>query len=208
MTLFFVIITSLISIIAFNNSTLFNKLLLNPYQVFHRKEYYRIISHGFIHADWIHLIVNMIVLYSFGIAIEGFFEQLTFNGLMHFPQLWFTGLYIAGIIFAALPTVYKQKNNWNYNCVGASGAVSAVLFCEIFFAPFGKLYLYAIIPLPGIVFGILYLLYSQYMSRKSNDNINHDAHFAGAAFGFLFPIIINYKFIDIFINQILSLIHK
>lgn len=205
MTWIFLASTILISILAFNNRDLFSKLQLNPYQVYHRKEYYRIISHGFIHADWMHLFVNMFVLYSFGTAMESYFNQLSNEGLMNYPKLWYTLLYLAGIIVSSLTTIYKQKDNALYNCVGASGAVSAVLFCTIFFAPLSKLGVYFIIPMPGIVFGILYLIYSQYMSKKDVDNINHDAHFVGAIFGFIFPLFINYHwFFDIFLYQLIN----
>jgi len=205
MTIIFLAITAIISIAAFNSNDLFSKLLLNPYQVVHKKEYYRVISHGFIHADWMHLLVNMFVLYQFGIVIENYFDQLTSEHMMSYPRFWFTFLYLTAIIVSSLLTIYKQRNNVLYNCVGASGAVSAILFCAIFFSPLSKLGIYFVIPVPGIVFGILYLIYSQYMSNKSTDNINHDAHFVGAVFGFLFPILINYQwFFDIFLYQLLN----
>lgn len=205
MTYVFLVFTAIISIWAFNNQDVFTKLMLNPYQVYNHKEYYRVFSHGFIHSDWMHLIVNMFVLYSFGTALEQIFDSLASEGLMQFPHLWYTGLYLIGIILSSSTTIYKHRNNSLYNCVGASGAVSAVLFCTIFFAPMQKLGIYFVIPMPGIIFGILYLGYSQYMSRKNIDNINHDAHFLGALFGFLFPLIINYHwFYDIFIYQLFN----
>lgn len=203
-TLIIIVITSGISVISFNNSSLFGKLMLNPYQVIHRKEYYRVISHAFVHADWLHLIVNMIVLYSFGTAIENHFRFLEMKEEMQNPIIWYAALYTIGIIISSIPSILKHKNNWNYNSVGASGAVSAVLFCCIFFYPTENVKLYAAIPIPSIIFGVLYLVYSQYMSKKSNDNINHDAHITGALFGFTFPIIIDYHYIQDFINQILS----
>lgn len=202
MTLFIVVVTAFISIMAFNNTSVFRKLLLNPYLVNSERQYYRLLTHGFIHADWLHLIVNMFVLYSFGNAIESQFDYLAYKGYMIYPKVWFLLLYILGIVFASLPTLYKRRNDSSYNCVGASGAVSAVVFCHIFFAPFQKIYFYLAIPLPGIVFGIAYLIYSQYMSKREMDNINHDAHFTGAVFGFLFPLFIDYHLIDYFIIQI------
>ena len=190
MTIVFIIITSIVSVLAFNNEYLFSKLQFNPYRVYHRKEYYRLISHGFVHADWMHLIINMIVLYSFGTAVEMFFGQKEAEGLMHFSNIWYIMLYLTGIVISSLLTLAKQKDNPYYNAVGASGAVSAVTFCAIFFAPYSQLLVYGIIPIPGIVFGILFLVFSQYMSRRGSDNINHDAHFVGAIFGLLFPLII------------------
>jgi membrane associated rhomboid family serine protease len=203
MTLVFIIITCIISVLAFNNDHLFLKMQFNPYQVYHRKQYYRLISHGFIHADWMHLIVNMIVLYSFGTAVETYLGRYEMRGDIQFSKVWFTILYLVGIVISSLLTLKKQKDNPSYNAVGASGAVSAVTFCAIFFAPYSELLLYAFIPIPGIVFGILYLVFSQYMSRRGNDNINHDAHFVGAVFGFLFPLIIKFQFIHIFLDQVL-----
>lgn len=203
MTIVFIIITCIVSVLAFSNRELFARLQFNPYQVYHRKEYYRLVSHGFVHADWMHLIVNMIVLYSFGSAVERYFGQLEGEGLMNHGNVWFTFMYVAAIIFSSVTTLKKYKDNIMYNSVGASGAVSAVLFCSIFFNPWATLSLYFFIPLPAIIFGVGYLIYSQYMSKKNVDNINHDAHFIGAVFGFLFPLLIKFSFIYIFINQLL-----
>ena len=204
MTFVFIIITCIVSILSFNNEQLFSKLQFNPYQVYHRKEYYRLISHGFVHADWMHLLVNMFVLYSFGTAVESYFGQLEAAGMMQYGKAWFAFMYLAAIIFASVTTLKKHKDDIFYNSVGASGAVSAVLFCSIFFNPWAKLGLYFVIPVPAIIFGAGYLIYSQYMSKRGTDNINHDAHFIGAVFGFLFPLLIKVSFISIFINQLLG----
>lgn len=204
MTIFIIIVTSLISIMAFGNRELFEKLQLNPYKVYHKKEWYRIISHGFLHADWVHLIINMIVLLSFGSAVENIFKQLAANGIIQSPVLVFVLLYFISMIAATLTSVVKQKNNAWYNSVGASGAVSAVIFTSIFFQPLARLYLYAVIPIPGIVFGVLYLGYSHYMSKKGGDNINHDAHFIGAVVGFIFPLFIDPSLIHVFLNQLFN----
>jgi len=204
MTIFIIIVTSLISIVAFGNRELFEKLQLNPYKVYHKKEWYRLISHGFLHADWVHLIINMIVLLSFGSAVENIFKQLAANGIIKSPVLVFVLLYFISMISATLTSVVKQKNNAWYNSVGASGAVSAIIFTSIFFQPLARLYLYAVIPIPGIVFGVLYLGYSHYMSKKGGDNINHDAHFIGAVVGFIFPLFIDPSLIHIFLNQLFN----
>jgi membrane associated rhomboid family serine protease len=203
MTFLIVFITSLISIAAFYSPSMMSKLEFNPYQVWHRKEWYRIITHGFLHADWLHLIINMMVLLSFGYAIESIFKNLQVDGIIGNYKLYYGFLYFGGIIVSSLTTLYKQKDNFLYNAVGASGAVSAVIFTSIFFAPWNKLYLYAFIPIPGIIFGVLYLWYCSYMSKKSVDNINHDAHFLGAIFGFIFPLFMDLKLINYFISQLL-----
>lgn len=197
MTLFIIVITVIITVIAFNSEEVMSKLMLNPYQVFQKKEWFRIITHGFLHADWTHLIINMIVLYSFGTNVWYKFQQLSMSGYIDSPALAFSLLYFGGIIISSLITVIRQRKNRWYNSVGASGAVSAVVFTSIFFSPLDRVYFFAIIPIPGIVFAILYLVYSSYMSRKNKDNINHDAHFLGAVYGFAFPILID---LDLFSN--------
>lgn len=204
MTILLIVITSIISIAAFNRRELFDKLQLNPYAVWHKKEWYRIISHGFLHADWVHLFINMFVLFSFGNAVENIFKQLAVEGIIKSPTLTYVLLYFASMIFATLTTIKKQKDNSRYNSIGASGAVSAVVFTSIFFQPLAKLYFYAVIPIPGIVFGVLYLGYSQYMSRRGSDNINHDAHFIGAVFGLLFPVVLEPKLIYVFLGQLFN----
>jgi len=205
MTILLIVITSAISILAFNNRDISDKLQLNPYAVVHKKEWHRILSHGFIHADWVHLFINMFVLYSFGSAVESIFDQLAAEGIIKSSVLSFVILYFVSMIFATVTSIKNHKDDPWYNSVGASGAVSAVVFTSIFFQPLGKLYFYAVIPIPGIVFGVLYLAYSQYMSKKSKDNINHDAHFIGAVFGFLFPLILEPKLINVFLGQLFNI---
>ena len=204
MTILLIVITSLISVISFNRRELFDKLQLNPYAVYHKKEWSRIISHGLLHADWVHLFINMFVLFSFGSSVENIFKQLAASGVIKSPTLSYVLLYFISMIFATLTTIKKQKDNHWYNSVGASGAVSAVVFTSIFFQPLAKLYFYAVIPIPGIVFGVLYLAYSHYMSKRGGDNINHDAHFIGAVFGFLFPLILDPKLINVFLGQLFN----
>jgi membrane associated rhomboid family serine protease len=202
MTFFFIGITVLISIMAVNQPEVFSKLQLNPYQVYHRKEWYRLITHGFVHVDWMHLIVNMYVLYAFGQHVENLFSNLQDSGYLKYYQLWYSGFYVSAIVMSSLLSVARHKDNYLYNSVGASGAVSAVLFFFIFFAPYSKLSLFFLVPIPGILFGVAYLIYSQYMSRKGGDNINHDAHFIGAVYGFVFPLIIKFSLITYFIQEI------
>ncbi len=192
-TVLLITITSFISYYAFSNRRLFHKFMFNAYQVHHRKEWYRLFSHGFIHANWEHLIVNMLVFYSFGQALEMYFRL--FLGSSTF---YFLFLYIGAIVVSSSYSLVKQKDNYAYNAVGASGAVSAVTFACVFFAPMQKIYLFMLIPIPGIVFAALYLGYSYYMSKKNQDNIGHDAHFYGAIFGFFFPLLFNPSLIHVF----------
>ena len=202
MTLIIVIITSAISVIAFSNRTLFVRFQFNPYQVYHRKEWYRILTHGVLHADWAHLIINMFVLFSFGEVIENAFHFMAARTWMKFPMLWYVFFYLLALVISSLTTLRKHKDDVWYNSVGASGAVSAVLFCSIFFYPQMTLLFMGVIPIKAYIFGPLYLLYSYYAARKAGDNINHDAHLLGAVFGFLFPMIIDIQLIKVFLGMI------
>jgi len=201
-TTIIILITVAISIYLFRKPSLFARFQLSPFFVVHRHEWFRLITHGFIHADWVHLSVNMIVLYSFGTVVENLFNDLAYDGLIRYPKLLFLIMYLSSIVISSLVTVFKEKDNISYSSVGASGAISTVVFSAIFFFPVQKIYFYAVIPMPGIIFGVLYLLYSQYMSIKNKDNINHDAHFVGAIYGLAFPLFMDPGLFDHFINQI------
>ena len=155
--------------------------------------------HAFLHANWTHLIVNMLVLYSFGTVCERYFQQ--FFGAYWIP--YFLILYVGAILVSPLYALIKHRKDYLYNAVGASGAVSAVVFAAIFFDPWNKIYFFAMIPMPGIVFAALYLIYSWMMSRRSKDNIAHDTHFFGAIFGFLLPILLNPDLLTFFIRRLL-----
>ena len=185
-TLILILIIALTSVFAFKQKDIMAQLQFNAYQIYHRHQYYRILTHAFIHANWEHLIVNMIVLYSFGTAVEHYFEMYFGSAGSYYYVILFFG----SVIFSSLLSLYKQKDNRYYNAIGASGAVSAVLFTAIFFNPWSNIYFFGILPIPGIIFGGLYLYYSYYMSTKKSDNIGHDAHFLGAVFGFFFPVIL------------------
>ena len=194
------IITIITSIIGFRDDNFFYKLQLNPYRLVHNKEYHRLFTHALLHADWAHLIINIIVFISFG---EGLLQYFTFY-FGSSASLIFVLLYILAVATSSFYSIYQNKNNPNYNAIGASGAVSAVVFANIFFNPWHKIGLYGVIPIPGILFALLYLGYSYYMSKKSYDNIGHEAHFYGALVGFLFPILLKPELFQLFINQIFS----
>lgn len=206
MTIIILAVTSVISIACFYNRTLFEKFQFNPYLVYHNRQYYRLISHAFVHADWLHLFVNMFVLYSFGQAFEYFLIQLKYDDVLHFhPAVYYIAMYVSSIVISSIITLKKYRDDPYYNAVGASGAVSSVLFVCIFFDPWMKLGLLLIIPMPGIIFGVLYLFYSQYMSRRGGDIYNHDAHFLGALYGFTFPIIVEPRLFYQFISQLMNI---
>jgi membrane associated rhomboid family serine protease len=204
MTIILIILTCLISILAFNNHELFSRFQFNAYQIFHRKEWYRLISHGFIHANWWHLFVNMFVLYFFGSNSEAYLKSLAFNGIIRYPTLIYLVLYLLSMVFASSISLFKHKDDIWYNSVGASGAVSALLFFSIFFDPWQTIGVY-FIPMPGIIFAVLYVIYSHYMSRRGGDNIAHEAHLLGAIFGFVFPLFLNFELYKVFVNQLLAL---
>lgn len=204
MTYILIAFTALISIPAFNNQNWFLKLQFNPYQVYYRREFYRLLTHGFLHANWTHLIINMLVLFFFGPHVESTLKSILGPEIQQWHRLIYLLFYFAAIIIASLISLFRHKDDIWYNAVGASGAVSAVIFFFIFFNPWEMLYFYGILPVPGIIMGALYLIYSQVMSRRGTDNVNHDAHFVGALFGFLFPLIINYRLIGYFVEQLLS----
>ena len=186
-TILIIAITAIVSIIAFGNRELFRRLAFNAYDIKHFKNSYRFLSYAVIHADWIHLLINMMVLYSFGRVTESYYE-------MYFGMkgiLYYVLLYIGGTALSTLPSYGKHKDNYSYTAVGASGAVSAVLFASIVFVPLGKITIFPIpIGIPAIIFGPLFLIYSAYMNKKNIDNVGHDAHFWGAIFGFVFTIVL------------------
>ncbi|WP_026996384.1 rhomboid family intramembrane serine protease [Flectobacillus major] len=199
LTVILIAITVGISLFAFRNYDFLGKLIMNPYQITRNKEYWRFLTSGFIHADYGHLFFNMFTLYSFGQFMEYVFQQT--SGEM--GQIYFLILYLGGIIVSDMPTYFKNKNNYHYNSLGASGGVSSVLFAAILFGPTQTLQIYAILPVPAVLFAVLYTWYSIYMSRRNMDNVNHSAHLYGALYGVIFTTLVYPKVWSIFISQIL-----
>jgi membrane associated rhomboid family serine protease len=192
-TLIIIIVTALISISAFNNGRIYNDLIMYPPAI-NRGQYYRLLTSGFIHADFMHLIFNMLTLWFFGKVLE---ERY----FMYFGKFTFLIFYLAAITLSDLPSYIKHKNNSSYASLGASGGVSAILFAYIILAPWSTIYLF-FLPVPAIVFGVVYLVYSQYMARKGGDNINHDAHFWGAVIGVAGVLLLDKEAIPRFIQLI------
>jgi membrane associated rhomboid family serine protease len=198
-TLIIILVTVGISVWAWNDYAVMDRWIMNPYRISNRGEYYRLLTSGFLHADWSHLLFNMISLYVFG----GFIEQV-FNLLFGSNgALYLIGFYLIGIVVSDIPTFLKHRNSSNYNSLGASGGVSAILFAAILFAPLQKIYLFFIpIGIPGFIFGGLYLAYSYYEARRGYGTVNHDAHFYGALFGVVFMILVYPAVLPQFIEQI------
>ena len=191
-TLIIIIATSVISFIAFSNHKLLEQFIFYPPAV-RRGQVYRFFSCGLIHADWGHLIFNMISLYLFGEAVESKFME-AFGPL---GKLVYLGMYVLALAASVIPTYINNKDNYHYRSLGASGAVSAVIFAGILFFPTASLGLFFIpIGVAGFVFGIIYLLISGWMDRKGGGNINHSAHIFGALFGVGFTIIACQAFSD------------
>ncbi len=194
--------TVLISAAAFQNQEFLSKSLFYPYRVKHNNELYRMVSHMFIHADWSHLIFNMFSLYFLGqILVYSFYNAFgEVGGMIHFSILYFIGG-----IFASLFPYMRNHDNPNYTSLGASGAVSAIVFAAILWNPTMKLaLLFLPIPIPAYIFGPLYLAFEYFALRKGKGNIAHDAHIGGALFGILYVILIEPSKAQEFIHLIFN----
>ncbi len=179
-TMLLIAINVVVSLIGFNSNKTITDLIMWPYGVKRSRQYYRFITSGFIHADFIHLFFNMFTLYSFGSAVERYFKYYDLGGTASY-----IALYMLGLIISDLPTYFKQQDNSGYRSLGASGAVSAVVFACLLFSPWSTIGIYGI-PLPFLAYAILYLIYCVYMSKRGGGNINHDAHLWGSLFGLVF----------------------
>lgn len=188
-TLIIIIITVLVSIWGFGSQKVINDLIFYPPAVSRQNQVYRFFTCGFIHADYGHLFFNMITLYFFGPYVEKGFEQLFGEG----GRWLYLLLYITALAVSLLPTYLKNRDNQYYRSLGASGAVSAVLFAGLLLEPTSSVYLFFIpIPIPGFIFAPAYLLLSAYMDRRGGDSINHSAHIWGALYGLAFVIVACY----------------
>lgn len=184
-TILIIIITCLVSYKAMNDRAFKQQLLHHPVSETRNGEWYRLLTSGFIHADYIHLGINMFVLYGFGQLVEDHY-------LYHFGEVGgriiYLVVYLVCIIIGDLPSLIKHKDNSYYSALGASGAVSGILFVSILLNPWGRLLIYGILPIKAIIFGVLYLGYSSWAGKNSNDNIGHDAHFFGAVVGMVITV--------------------
>jgi membrane associated rhomboid family serine protease len=202
-TVIIVIITVIISLTGFSNQKVLGDLIFYPPAVSQNNQYYRFITCGFIHADVAHLAFNMISLFLFGRFVEDAFTQIFGEP----GKMLYLLMYILALIVSLLPTYFKNRDNYQYRSLGASGAVSAVVFAGLMIAPQIEVGFFIIPPvIPGFVFGPLYLIISAYLDRKGGDNINHSAHIWGALFGVIFVIVAgklyNYDAIDSFIRGV------
>lgn len=194
-TLALIAVTAVISILAWQQPRLLDALIYWPPAV-KRGQWYRLLTHGFIHADGSHLLFNMITLYFFGSTME---RVLT----PYIGGLGFLLFYLGGIVVAILPTHLRQRNNPNYRSLGASGAVTATLFAFILLQPWARLIVF-VLPVPAIVFAVVYVAYSIWAEKRGQDNIGHSAHLWGAAWGVLFMITLEPAVVPYFFAQLLA----
>ena len=199
-TIIIIALTAIVSIVCFSNEEAFNTLKFNAWEVWHHKRWHMLFSHALVHGGWGHLLFNMLTLYFFGTVVEEYFKAI-WGGTA--GNILFVLLYVSAIAVSSLWDLYKYRDDWGYSAVGASGAVSAILFASILFEPKMGIYIYFIpIPVPGYIFAPLYLLYCYWMAKKGSDNIGHSAHFWGAVYGFLFPILLKPQILGHFLSQL------
>ena len=194
-TIVIIAITCLISYLAFSNEKLMEDLIFYPPAITRDHQWYRFVTSGFIHADMMHLGFNMLTLYFFGRNLEYVYSE--YFGV---SKIWYVILYFSALIVSQIPSYLKNKNSYYYRSLGASGAVSAIVFSMILLMPWSTLYVF-IIPVPAIIYAIFYLGYSIYMSKKGGDSINHDAHIWGAIFGIVFSIALHPDVLTIFLQE-------
>jgi membrane associated rhomboid family serine protease len=195
-TLLIIAITCIVSFMAFKNSRLMNDLILWPPAITRQREYHRLVTYGLVHGDFNHLLFNMFTLFFFGRQMEGFFTD-------RLGMLGFVLFYIGGLVVSILPTYLKNRSNPNYRSLGASGAVSAVLFAYILLAPWSRI-IVLVVPMPAIVYAVLYTGYSIYMDRRGQGNINHSAHLWGAAYGVIFMLLVDPRVLPYFLNALMQ----
>lgn len=207
-TLIIVIITALVSIGGFSNQKIIDDMIFYPPAVSRSNQFYRFFSCGLIHADWGHLIFNMLALYLFGREVEVAFVALM-GAAGRYVYLF---MYVSALLISLLPTYFRHKDNYSYRSLGASGAVSAVIFAGLMLAPETEVYIFFIpIPIPGFIFAPLYLIISAVMDKRGVGGINHSAHIWGAIYGLAFVIVagrvIDYNVVANAIERIKAYMH-
>jgi membrane associated rhomboid family serine protease len=196
LTFILIAVTVLVSWLAFERPALLERLILWPPAIDRKKQYDRLLTHGFVHADWSHLLFNMITLYFFGRVIERVMSELI-------GPLGFVLFYLSAIVIAILPTYLRHRHDPQYRSLGASGAVSAVLFAFILLQPWSLIIVF-VLPLPAILYAVAYVAYSFWMDKRGGDNINHSAHLSGAIYGVLFMLLMEPRVGALFLNRLMN----
>lgn len=187
LTLLILLVTIAVSFAALGNENIYYKFMMNPYQALHRKEYWRFLTSGFIHNGYIHLGFNMFTFFFFGQVVEETFLKRFGETQGNAFLILF---YLSAIVISDLPVAIKHKDNPSYNSLGASGAVSAIVFCSILYYPTNDICLYGLLCLPGFLLGAFYIIYSYIQGKDADDNINHEAHLYGAIYGLIFGFLV------------------
>ncbi|WP_232058315.1 rhomboid family intramembrane serine protease [Nibribacter ruber] len=201
-TILLIIITVAISMYAWRNQNLMENWVHHPQSVAQHNEWWRLLTSGFLHADFGHLFFNMFSFYMFGRVVEQYFMAI-FGPTMGI--VLYLVLYLGAIILSDLPTYFKHRNDRGYYSLGASGGVAAIIFSSIYFNPQSELIIFPIpFHIKGYIFGALYLIYSYYQARRAGDGINHSAHFYGALFGVVFTIGLVPEYFPRFLELILE----
>lgn len=195
-TIGIIAVTALVSWLGFGNQALVQRLMLWPPAVTRGHEYHRFVGYGLVHGDFPHLLFNMFTLYFFGRAMESFFAG-------YLGPFGFVAFYVSALVVSALPSYLRHRHEPNYATLGASGAVSAVLFAFILLQPWATIYVY-VVPVPAIVFAVFYTGYSVWANRRQADKVNHSAHLAGAAYGVLFTVLMEPRVLQHFLAALLD----
>lgn len=203
-TIIIIAATCLISYGAFNDPSLRAKLIFHPATVKQNGEFYRFLTHGFIHADFNHLLFNMWALYVFGNTVEFIFAEYIFPTAL-IGKIMYVVFYLASIVAASYVTFIRHQDDYGYSALGASGGVAAMMWPYVLFAPWNW---FIFPPLPAILIGPLYIWYSHYMDKKGGGNVGHNAHLWGAIFGLVFYVVLlvfrRPELLQLFLNQLMQ----
>ncbi len=183
-----------VSLLAFSQRRVGMDLAMWPPGIRQKHQYYRFITYGFVHADLQHLLFNMLTLFFFGRAVEILLGA-------YIGPYGYALFYLTAVGISILPSYQKHRNDASYVSIGASGAVSAVVFSFILFQPWALIFVF-FFPIPAIVYAVLYVAFTIYMDRKGKDNINHSAHLWGAAYGVLITLAVDPGVLGTFMDQL------